>query len=161
MIEVRNDLWVGDGTDYEEVKKAKEGEWAIVQAAKEPYHREALEYTGNAAPKDNPEYLFALRDGLSKIILNMVDADDPKYFQDKMVFAAIAFIDSWMGLRKVLIHCNKGESRAPGLAMLWMGLHGELDDNFVIAHMKFIEKYPKFDPRPGMRAYLLTKWPNT
>ena len=158
MIEVRNNLFVGDDDDYKAEKW--ENDWAIVQCAKEPYHRNALDYATAGAPKDHPEYLFAHRNRPKRIILNMIDADDPKYFHDRMINAALNFIDQWIQTRKVLIHCNKGESRAPGLAMLWMGLNGELDDNFMSAYLTFMVKYPKFDPRPGMRAYLLAKWPN-
>jgi len=61
MIEVHPRLWVGDDNDAEDIRNTKEGlrssgnffgwkPWAMVSAAKEPYHRAMVGYTGRGAP---------------------------------------------------------------------------------------------------------------
>ena len=55
MIEIAPNLFVGNQLDYE--RTAKFGNWAIVQACKEPYHRAAVGYNGMGAPRDHAEYL--------------------------------------------------------------------------------------------------------
>jgi hypothetical protein len=70
MIEVFPNLYVGNGVDEAEVR-GKEG-WYVISAAKDPWHRKALGYTSQGAPKDHPEYLIANRD--QHMILNLVDS---------------------------------------------------------------------------------------
>jgi hypothetical protein len=55
MIEVMPRLYVGNQIDWEtNVKHKGTGNpkpgWSVVQACKEPYHREALGYIGRGAP---------------------------------------------------------------------------------------------------------------
>ncbi len=76
MIEVYPFLYIGDQNDYESNVKHQPG-WYVVHACKEPYHRQALGYTGRAVSNTHPEYLIARRG--NRLILNMVDADDPSY----------------------------------------------------------------------------------
>lgn len=146
-------LYVGDGADYTAV--AGQLNWAIVSAAKDPWHRAALGYTTPGCPKDHPEYLFARRG--DHLILNMVDADDPKYFAPAMVNEALAFVwDSLDAGIHVLIHCNQGESRAPSLALLYLL---ETDPEYQrlslpAARALFETVYPAYSPRPGIWGYV-------
>jgi predicted protein tyrosine phosphatase len=109
MIEVYSRLFIGSELDYEGTVSHQSG-WAIVHACKEPYHRQALGYSGRAVPSTHPEYLIAQRG--KRLILNMVDTDNPRFFAKEMIIRALDFIDQQRadGL-KVLIHCNQGESR--------------------------------------------------
>lgn len=159
MVEVHPDLFVGDGAAYAAV--SDDPNWAIVQAAKDPWHRAALGYTGRSAPADHPEYLWAYRDHGDRLILNMVDVNDPSYFAPLMVNEALAFIwdrlDSGM---RVLVHCNQGESRAPSLALLYLHV---MDPEYqeltpAVAMLKFMEIYPKFNPKPGIWGYVQNHW---
>jgi len=72
MIEIYPNLYIGNEDDYESKVRSETG-WCVVHACKDPYHRQALGYTGRAAPKEHPEYLIARRD--NQLILNLVDAD--------------------------------------------------------------------------------------
>lgn len=45
MIEIYNNLFIGNEMDYEKNVKRQNG-WAIVHACKEPYHRQAVGYSG-------------------------------------------------------------------------------------------------------------------
>ncbi len=55
------------------------------------------------------------------LILNMVDAKDPELFSKEMIDAALDFMDETLsrGL-KVLVHCDRGESRSPSIALLYV-----------------------------------------
>ena len=48
-------------------------------------HRDALGYSGKAAPKGHPEYLLARRE--NRLILNLVDANDPRLFAKEIIDA--------------------------------------------------------------------------
>lgn len=167
MIEVAPNLFVGNQLDYE--NKAKGKDWAVVQACKEPYHRQALgNYKGMGAPRDHKEYLFAYRqDGdCRRLILNMVDAPKPEFFADAMVEEAMTFLSKCMsGEFKTLIHCNQGGSRAPSLALLYLRRN---DPEWMSPELSFEEAedmfrglYPPYDPAAGIRAYVENHWGDT
>jgi hypothetical protein len=160
MIEVAPNLFVGSGADLIYVDDGSGGVangWHVITSAKAPWHRDALGYTGRAAPKDHPEYLIALRK--NRTILNLIDAPDPAYIPDEIIDAAIGTIDMHIKAgERVLVHCNEGKSRAPTIAMLWMALQardvgaepqGHPDE--IAAWFKNI--YPDYAPGEGMRLY--------
>ncbi len=89
MIEVYPNLFVGSQADYES-NTALFNNWCVVHACKEPYHRNALGYTSRGAPKGSPYYLF-LYDEKHHLILNIVDTDDPRFFDDKMINETINY----------------------------------------------------------------------
>ena len=60
MKEVYKNLFVGSQFDYECNPKMFD-DWFVVHACKEPYHRKALGYTGRSAPKDDPRYLYMMK----------------------------------------------------------------------------------------------------
>lgn len=111
MIEIHPDLYIGDEHDYE--SKGRDdlgGVWS--HACKEPYHRQALGYTGRAAPKGHPEYLIARRE--NRLILNLVDAPDPAYLPREIIDTNLRTGN------RVLVHCNEGLSRSPGIGLLYL-----------------------------------------
>lgn len=61
MIEVCPNLCVG--SEHDEQRIRGQAGWFFIHACKEPYHRQALGYTGRAAAKTHPEYLIARRNG--------------------------------------------------------------------------------------------------
>ncbi len=158
MIEVYPNLFVGDEIDYELNVAEQEG-WAVVHACKEPYHRQALGYRGRRAPEKHHERLVARRG--YRLILNMVDARDPELFPKEMIDAALDFIDQalYKGL-KVLVHCDRGDSRAPSIALLYMA--ARLDElpaeSLEAAEEKFRTLYPGYNPQPGIREHLRQNW---
>ena len=83
MKEVFPNLFVGSQTDYESNLNLFD-DWCVVHACKEPYHRNVLGYTGRGTPKDSPHYLF-FYDEKHHLILNMVDTDDPRFFDNKTI----------------------------------------------------------------------------
>lgn len=158
MIEVYSNLFVGDQRDYEYNVSHKSG-WAIVHACKEPYHREALGYIGRGAPKDHPEYLVARR--RNRLMLNIVDADNPMFFHKAMIDQALNFIDEMHeNNQNILVHCNQGESRAPSIALLYMAsrLDALPTDSLESAEEKFRHMYPNYHPKFGIRGHLCQYW---
>jgi predicted protein tyrosine phosphatase len=159
LIEIHPQLFVGSESDYE-MGKGRFGEgWAIVHACKEPYHRQVLGYSGRAAPKSHPEYLIARRG--NRLILNLVDAADPAYIPDEIMDSAIAFIHAELSTgQRVLVHCNQGLSRSPGIAMLYLATHTDRvsRDSFESAVAAFRAIYPPFAPAPGIAGWLFQRW---
>jgi len=76
MIEIVTNLFIGSQDDYELTVRHETG-WRVIHACKEPYHRQALGYRGQGAPRNDPEYLVAVRG--ERLMLNMVDVTDPSF----------------------------------------------------------------------------------
>jgi predicted protein tyrosine phosphatase len=157
MIEIFPNLFISTEYDYENRVKGEPG-WMIVHACKEPYHRRALGYTSRAAPKDDPEYLIARRD--NQLILNLVDAPDPKYIPKEIIDAALEFIDQGIkSSHKVLVHCNLGESRSPSIGLLYLAIYTDkLSKDFALAEQEFRKIYPSYNPKTGIRGFLTENW---
>jgi hypothetical protein len=158
MIEVFPGLWVGNQLDYETKVKGEEG-WAVVHACKEPYHRNAVGYSGRSARHDDPEYLIAERG--SRIMLNLVDVADVAYVRKDIIDRALAFIEANMGQgRRVLVHCNQGGSRAPSIALLYLGRwsadYQGIEPEAAIA--QFAAAYRQYEPAQGMRDFVMQNW---
>lgn len=158
MIEIHPGLFVGSDSDFS-IVIGDQNEWWIIHACKEPYHRRLLGYTGRGAPKNHPEYLIARRE--KTLFLNLVDADNPAYIPKEIVDAALDWIDE--GLRsgkRVLVHCNQGESRSPGIGLLYMASRTETLPRTSLADAEacFKNLYPPYNPKPGIRGFLLQYW---
>jgi len=158
MIEVHPGLFVGSQIDYES-RISSEPNWAVVHACKEPYHRQALGYSGRAVSKEHPEYLIARRG--DRLILNLVDADNPAYIPDEIMDESVAFINEHLNAgQRVLVHCKQGMSRSPSIAMLYLATHTERlpRSSFERAFAAFREMYPPFSPAAGVLAFLRARW---
>ncbi|MBA1335849.1 MAG: Phage protein [Firmicutes bacterium] len=133
--------------------------WAVVHAAKEPYHRMALGYTSKGAPKDHPDYLWSERMG-NRLALNMVDAPKQEFFDKSMIKKALSFIEQKLGEGfNVLVHCNIGESRAASLCLLYLVKHGIISGTtFDEAESEMMQIYPAYNPGEGIRAHLMQCW---
>lgn len=151
LTEVMPELWVGSAEALKEVDPT----WAVVHTAKEPWHRRAVGYKGAGPAKTDPNYLYAQRG--NELFLNWVDADDPKFFNLNLTRVAISFINGYLiNDKSVLLHCNEGLSRAPGLAMAYMA--PRLPAEFGEAVRIFTRIYPYFMPRSGILYHLRDNW---
>ncbi|HPG39967.1 MAG TPA: phosphatase [bacterium] len=157
MIEIYKNLFIGNSDDYENQVKGQPG-WSIVHACKEPYHRDLLGYTGRGAPKDHPEYLLALRS--NRLYLNLIDVDKPEFISEKIIDAALEFIDSALKAdNKCLVHCNQGESRSTSIGLLYLASKSFIPNSSLIeAENAFIKLYPMYNPAYGMRRYMELNW---
>ncbi len=159
MVEIHPRLFVGSQDDYEQNVRFQAG-WRIVQACRDPYHREALGYRGRSAPKDHPEYLVAQRG--SCLILNLIDADDPAFIPKEIIDRSLTFIQESLGHeRRVLVHCNQGHSRGPAIGLLYLAAHTDVLSglDYASAHDRYRELYPDYNPAPGVRGFLMANWP--
>lgn len=159
MVEIHPGLFVGNQDDYEQEVRHQQG-WAVIHACKEPYHRKALCYSTRAVSKTHPEYLIARRG--DRLILNLIDSNDPKYIPSIILDEAVNFIDLQLTAGKlVLVHCNQGQSRGPSLAMIFMRRRtSRLSAEFSEALKQFEAVYPLFSPALGFRIVLEREWLN-
>jgi hypothetical protein len=156
MIEVLSNLFVGSQDD--EASIHGESGWFVVHACKEPYHRQALGYSGRAAPKDHPEYLIARRKGC--LILNLIDAADVNYIPAEIIDAALYDIHHNIASSKVLVHCNQGFSRSPTIAFLYLLKHSDIfnGQDQQTSVQRFQKIYPPYTPAQGMADYVRLNW---
>lgn len=157
MIEVAQNLFVGSEDD--EARIRGQAGWFVIHACKDPYHRDALGYTTRGAPKGHPEYLIARRPG--RLILNLVDVDNVSFIAPEIVDAALEAIHQNIGSQKVLVHCNKGMSRSPVIALLYLAkftntFQGQRHEEAV---QNFRGVYPYYAPALGMAEYARQNWP--
>jgi len=157
MKEIHPNLFIGDQQDYERKVQGREA-WKVVQACKEPYHRNALGYSTHGAPKNDPEYLIARRG--NRLILNLVDADNPNYIPKEIIDAALKFIDKNLkNGEKVLVHCNKGRSRSPSIGLLYLAINDQIaNSSFKAAKEDFISIYPNYNSNLGIEKFLVRNW---
>lgn len=131
--------------------------WAIVHAAKSPWHTALLNYTG-PAPISHPERWYAQRD--RRTFLNLVDS--PSQLAQlvlPILDYGIGKIDEYVdqGL-KVLIHCNMGLSRSPAVVMWWRrGTEGSLPD-FKTARSELAEDHPYVKWDSGIMKLVQENW---
>lgn len=156
MIEITHNLYVGNQEDYELNIRFKP-DWLVIHACKEPYHRQALGYTGRAASKSHPEYLIAKRG--NRLILNLVDVDDVNYISPMIIDTALKYIGENIEERKILLHCNQGHSRSAIIGLLYMAQAGLLSSKtFEMAEQEYLKIYPAYAPAKGMRDYARINW---
>jgi hypothetical protein len=158
MIEVHPGLFVGPQLEYESRVRHESG-WAVVQACKEPYHRDAVGYTTPMPPEGHPVYFGARRD--RRLCLNLLDAPDPADIPAEVMDAAVAFIhEHLIAGGRVFLHCQMGMSRSPSIAMLYLATHTDRlpMDSFDAAVIKFSDIYPPFSPRRGVLGFLQDRW---
>jgi len=137
----------------------KKDGWVTVHACKSPCHQNAVGYRGSL-PSDHPNYLVLERE--NNLFLNMIDPPQPLFmmplFTNFMKFISVY----WGGGKNVLIHCNKGESRAPSLGLLFLAKHVNVINNesYIKAKREFMKIYPFYTPGTGIQIYLETNWNN-
>ena len=157
MVEICKNLFVGTEIDYENIVK-NQPNWRIVHACKEPYHRVLLGYKGRGAPKNHPEYLFAVRG--ERLFLNLVDADDPAYISNIIIDKALKFIgNALQANKKCLVHCNLGESRSPGIGFLYLTTKSLIPTTSLAEATKaYLKIYPAYNPKNGVHGFIQKNW---
>ena len=156
---ISRSLYVGKVEDLEGLDRT---EWAVVHANKNPGHANALGYTGSLS-QDHPHYLYYEKE--KDLYLNLVDMKMPflPRFTDPIFKTSFRFIFDQRKENKVLICCNKGESRSPSIGLAYMAAAGELSNykTYEGAVEEFKEKhYPDYNPGNGISSYLRDNWQN-
>lgn len=130
---------------------------AVVHACKSPCHQKALGYTGNLSSA-HPNYLALERE--NDLFLNIIDPPAP-LFMPPLFVSFLGFANKhWRQNKKILIHCNQGESRAPSLAMLFLakGVAVLPDSSYAAARAEFEKLYPRYNPGRGIETYFSKNW---
>lgn len=156
MEEVYPNLYVGDDQDYLTLKD-KSG-WCFVRACKEGPggHRDTLHYNTLGAPKGK-DYFFVRK--VNRLVMNLIDIDDPAYVRDDTINPALKFIkDKLEKGDKVLCACNKGHSRGPTVALMFLRTIGDMPYHFQKAEKIYKTLYKKYDPSQGIRQYAKSHW---
>ena len=153
MIEIYPNLYVG--TDSDCFFDSRD-DWVVVHACKFPCHQKAVGYHGNLSPT-HPNYLVLERG--THLFLNMIDPDTP-LFKPALFDSALSFIARYSPTRKVLIHCNKGNSRAPSLALLYLAKRVRVinSESYTTAAKVFRTEFPGYQPGRGIQLYLIEHW---
>lgn len=159
MFKVTERLYVGSLDDLRNFLFLENPEdFYILYCTKNPSHKDMVGYEGKSCPKDHPEYLVARRG--NQMALNMVDAPSPKFFSKEMITAGLDFMEEGYNKGcKVLICCNKGQSRSPSMAFLFMAtrlkeLFGDFSDSFAM----FRHLYGDYMPADGIYFHMLENW---
>lgn len=153
MIEIHNRIFIGCESECFENKEG----WAVVHACKSPCHQRAVGYSGSLN-SNHPNYLVLEKE--NNLYLNMIDPPKP-LFKEQLFTRFLAFAtESWKSGKKIFIHCNKGESRAPSLALLFLSKILEVisNESYEVAKREFLEIYPMYSPSQGIQIYLKKNW---
>ncbi len=154
MIEVHPGVFVGTAKDCgsEDVNG-----FDVIHACKYPCY---VNQVGAGIPgRDHPDYLHL--ETPTDLFLNMVDSPViPVEFGNPMFERAIAFLHARQGTAKrVLIHCNLGQSRSPGIALAYMAWLCKIPNlDYDTSRKAFSELYEDYRPGNGVRDYLTTQW---
>ena len=172
LTETIDRVWIGDESTCllpgQSASAAIAGipTWAgMVHCCKYPCHAAVLGYDfrGGKADREHPEYLVARRPGAGAgpvhLVLNLVDAPDPKFFRVEVVQAALDFLVVYSQRGPVLVHCNQGLSRAPAIVLAYLGRRDWKLAHYDKAKALFTENhYRVFRPGPGIDGFLQERW---
>lgn len=153
MQEIYDRVFVTDATSC----LAGSDDVVVVHACKSPCHQEAVGYRGNLSDS-HPNYLVLER--ASDLYLNIIDPPVPLFkpalFSHFMNFAK----KHWDDGKELVIHCNKGESRAPSLGLLFLarGIAVIDDSSYSSARGEFQKLYSRYQPGKGIQTYFTQNW---
>ena len=153
MIELAPNLYVGNDSDC--LYSAKN--FAIVHACK-TCHQKGVGYRGNLS-STHPNYL--IYENGNHLFLNLVDMDReflPKY-NHPIMKSAMSFIGKNIDVKKVLVHCNQGQSRSPAICLVYLAKTGKIvNGSYQEAKNEFVGLYPAYQPGIGFERYLIKNW---
>ena len=155
MKKIYNDLFVGSDVDC--AICVINPEYSIIHACK-TCHQRAVGYKGSLPPT-HPNYL--IYENGAHLFLNMVDMPNelqPR-FTNPIFDCAISFIKREIQNRKILIHCNVGQSRSPSIGLIYLAITGIISNNsFETAMEEFRKLYPEYFPGTGIMLYMQHNW---
>jgi hypothetical protein len=153
MVTVHDRLYVGDAGTC----RPSSSLLAVVHAGKSPCHQQSVGYTGSLSPL-HPNYLV-LRDPFD-LYLNIIDPPVPLFKIETFVQFLLFAGEHYDRGASVLIHCNKGESRAPTLALRFLAKHLRVipDCSFSDAKEVLVSLCAGYQPGAGIQKFLTTNW---
>jgi hypothetical protein len=157
MVEVHDNIFVGSDLDF--TKIAHRDGWSCLRCCKfgQSGHKELLGYSTQAAPEGPNKFVVVRGDRL--MALNLLDLDDPNYVNKDMIKIGLAFIKYRLEQGdKVLVACNKGHSRGPSVALMFLRSIGDMPRGFIQAEKVFRTLYPEYSPKSGIRQFSRDVW---
>ena len=147
------------GTLQDSVNKADEY-WAIVHATQTHHYKFfGWDQKTNKPNKNHIHYIVYERQ--NHMSLNWVDGYAYLYNWSgpETFIKVLNFIDRWIPERNVLVYSDKGRTRAPTLALLYLAkrLKTIPGDSFMSAYDAFVRLYPGYLPG-GIGEYVSNKW---
>jgi len=159
MVNIHNtNLYIGSRID---INLTNDTDWAYAHVTKKS-HQGRLGYF-KALPSNHPNYLFLEEN--NHLYVNWVDAPQPRFYDFPTgqgiynFMRVLDFIDKWIKDRKVLIHCDLGESRSPttGLVYLAKRMNALPNTGYEDARKEFIKLYPNYNPN-GIGLFVSENW---
>lgn len=150
MRKIYERLYTGDLADCFEGAAS----WAVVHACRQPCFRRAARRLGVAS-----DGLTHLEDG-PNLYLDLIDGP-ARYFSTPPLEAFLSFAGRhWSRGSGLLIHCNRGTSRGPSLALLFLaqGSTALPSGSFDEASAAFSRWVPEYSPGDGIRSFLRENW---
>ena len=129
---------------------------AVVHACK-TCHQRVIGYSGNLQ-KTHPNYLVLEQD--YDLFLNIIDPPAP-LFMPQLFTSFLSFATKhWGEGKRLLVHCNKVESRAPSLALLFLAKSLSVINktSYQSARKDFEIFYPQYKPGQGVEIYFIKNW---
>lgn len=153
MYNVFDRLFIGSISDC----RYGDEKWAIVHACKFPCHQNAVKCNGDLSPS-HPHYLSLELE--RDLYLNMIDPLKPLFKRPLFIDFLTFSNKQWINQRKILIHCERGESRAPSLALTFLAksIHVVSNFSFKDAMDDFLKLFPFYRPGLGIQTYLENNW---
>jgi predicted protein tyrosine phosphatase len=153
MIQVTVGLSIGNDLDCSNASN----DMAIIHACK-TCHVAILGYKGSL-PQTHPHYLIYEKE--NHLYLNMVDMERellPVYTHPIMK-AAMDFIGKHISERKILVHCNQGQSRSPAIGLVYLARKGIVANrSYPDAVAELVKLYSGYNPGSGLSLYLQNNW---
>lgn len=144
---LKTNLFLGSKLDFENLFDKQE--WAIVHACKSYFDK--LQHsiiTGNRVVKLNND-----------LYINWQDLEGVEGFEVSDFINAMNFIDDHIKVRRVLVHCDWGQSRSATLAMVYLSKRLQLlPDNFFDAVAEFKVIYPNYHLPSGISKFVNKYW---
>jgi predicted protein tyrosine phosphatase len=82
----------------------------------------------------------------------------PKY-TNPIFICALSFIIREIQNKKIIIHCNMGQSRSPSLGLAYLAITGIISNNsYEEAAKEFRKLYPEYLPGTGIMLYMRHNW---
>lgn len=151
-------LFIGSRFD---LRLTNESEWAYAHVTKKS-HQEKLGYF-KALPPTHPNYIFF--EDTNHMYVNWVDTPQAKFYDFPTgqgvpnFIRVLDFIEKWIKNRKVLVHCDLGESRSPTTSLTYLAKRTEILPNtsFQDARKEFTKMYPSYNPS-GIANFVSDNW---
>jgi hypothetical protein len=93
------------------------------------------------------------------VFIDITNLEIPNYSVEQFNLH-LNLIDQVLKRDEVVLISERGESRAPSLALLWMAFRGKMisSSSFAAARSDFTRLYPKYVPWPGWVIFFEQEW---